>query len=231
MHCSPGEWRVTVSWLMAGAGRAFGLPLAILVVVLLVVAPRAASAQPAVVTVGTRVLLLRDGTPTSQRKLSWTVRSRLDDPAHQVATPEPGSATDPTTAGLTGGGAVLTFYNSAGSGESFTVPLLAEGWRLWDGTVRRYVYTGDPAVHPIGKIWLRGTRLTVRGGKQQWGYTLDEASQGRIAIRLTLGTGVTYCTDVPARTTGTPPSTAATDRPDRFVGVDAPAPDSCPPLP
>lgn len=184
-----------------------------------------AQAQPALVTVGTRGLTMRDGVPTSQRAFSWAVRSKLDDPAHQTSTPVPGSASDPTTAGATGGGAVLTVYNPAGTGESFTVTLPADRWRLQGNPSNglRFVYANDPALEPVWKVWLKGAKLTVRGGKQHWGYTLDEPTQGRIAIRLTLGTGVTYCTDVPA---------GSYDAPNRFRGLAfAPAPSSCPPTP
>jgi hypothetical protein len=215
---------------MAGARRS----LAAILVATAVVAgagPRAAGADPELVTVASRVLGLRDDHPTGgapgKRKFSWAVRSGLDDPGHRVAAPAPGSAGDPTPAGATGGGAELVVYNAAGSGESFTVTLPAARWRLEGNPSNgpRYLYRGDAAAEPVWKVWLKGTKLTVRGGKQHWGYTLDEPSQGRIAIRMSLGTGVTYCADVP-------PASVASDRPGRFLGQPrAPHPLTCPPVP
>ncbi len=209
----------------------------LLLALALVTAPSAAPltfAEPPIVTVGTRVLGMRDSETPGRRSFSWSVRSGLDDPAHQVSTPVAGGAGDPTPAGVTGGGAVLTVYNTAGSGESFVVVLPAGRWtqqgNLSNGP--RYVYAADPGTEPIWKIWLKGSKLTVRGGKQAWGYTLDEVAQGRLGIRLTLGTGVTYCADVPARTSGNPPSSAKFDRPGRFQGQSkTPYPAACPPLP
>lgn len=199
-----------------------------------VVRPPAAGAEPPVVTVGSRVLGMRDGETPGQRWFSWSVRSGLDDPAHQASTPVAGSASDPTAAGASGGGAVLTVYNAAGSGESFTVVLPAARWTQQGNPSNgpRYVYAGEPGSEPVWKVWIKGTKITVRGGKEAWGYTLDEAQQGRLAVRLTLGTGVTYCADVPARTSGSPPSSAKFDLPGRFQGqLKAPYPTACPPLP
>jgi hypothetical protein len=48
-----------------------------------------------------------------------------------------------------------------------------------------------------------------------------------MAVRLTLGTEATWCTDVPPRTPA-----ASFDRTDRFQGQPkSPAPALCPPLP
>lgn len=200
--------------------------------------PVAGRAEPPVVTVSTRVLAMRDDVVPpimpGLRAFSWSVRSGFDDPEHQAATPEPGSPSDPTTAGASGGGALLVVYNSAGSGEQVTIPLPAERWQLQGNPTNgiRYVYAGEPGVDPVWKVWLKRTKITVRGGKQPWTYSLDELSQGSIAIRLTLGTGVTYCANVPAQASGSPPSTARFDQPGRFKGQPkTPPPTSCPPLP
>lgn len=200
--------------------------------------PAGVHADPPIMTVSTRVLVMRDDvTPPIMpglRAFSWSVRSGFDEPEHRTSTPEPGSASDPTLAGAGGGGAVLTVYNTAGSGERFTVVLPAERWQLQGNPSNglRYVYVGDPATEPVWKVWLKRTKVTVRGGKQHWGYSLDEPAQGRIAIRLTLGTGITYCAEVPPRTTGSPPSSASFDRPGMFKGQPkTPPPAECPPLP
>lgn len=187
-----------------------------------------ARAEPPIVTVGTRTLALRDDPfYLGKRKISWAVRSVNDDPAHQTTTPVAGSESDPTPAGTTGGGAVLTVYNSAGTGESVTVVLPAARWHQQGATTGhpRYVYAADSTTEPVWRVYVKGPKLSVRGGKKFWSYTLDEASQGSIAIRLTLGSGVTYCTDVL-------PRDAFHDRPNAFTGrFDMPAPATCPPVP
>lgn len=200
---------------------------AVLVAALLV-APAAASAEPPIVTVGTHVLGMKDDTvpPISggKRYFSWAVRSGKDDPAHQFAVPLPGSAGDPTLHG-----AVLEVYNSAGTGELFTVPLPAERWRLQGSPPHnhRFLYANSPADTPVWKVWIKGPKISVRGGKHHWGYSLDEESQGSVAIRLTLGTEGIWCTDVFPRMPAT-----NFDRRDRFKGQPkTPAPAVCPPLP
>jgi hypothetical protein len=66
--------------------------------------------------------------------------------------------------------------------------------------------------------------LVVKGGGSAFGYTLDEPSQGRVAVRLALGAGIRWCAEAPAA--------AGQDGVDRFVGErDAPAPAFCPPTP
>jgi len=194
----------------------------------LLLVPGAASADPPVVTVGSHILGMKDDSVPpivgGKRYFSWAVRSGNDVPAHQFAVPLPGSAGDPTLHG-----AVLQVYNAAGSGELFTVPLPAARWRLQGSPPHdhRFLYANDPATTPVWKVWIKGPKITVRGGKQHWGYTLDEPSQGSIAIRLTVGSEATYCTEVPPRMPAT-----SFDRRDRFQGQPrSPAPVVCPPLP
>jgi hypothetical protein len=214
-------------WRISGLGATLLVALAVPV-----------AADVPVVTVGTRYLLLKDDSvpPISPnaRKLSFAARTKYDPPEHQVIAPAPGSAGDPTSAGLTGGGAVLTIYDTAGSGEQVTYLLPAERWHFQGNPAGsfRYVFADDPAVAPVWKIWVKTYKLTVRGGHAQFGYTLDEPSQGRIGVRLTLGSGVTWCTDAPAQAAGTPPSTAKYDHVDKFQArAKSPAPAVCPPQP
>jgi hypothetical protein len=71
--------------------------------------------------------------------------------------------------------------------------------------------------------------LTVRGGGSGFGYTLGEASQGSVAVRLSLGASFGWCTVSAARSAGSPPTTAKSDHPGRFVGTpDGAAPAACP---
>ena len=88
-----------------------------------------------------------------------------------------------------------------------------------------------PSDMPRRRI-VKADQLQIRGGKSNWAYTLDEPSQGRIAVRLTLGGGATWCSDAPAKSSGSPPSTASNDRVDKFTAqTRTPAPASCPALP
>ena len=63
-------------------------------------------------------------------------------------------------------------------------------------------------------------------------YTLDEMAQGHVAVRLSMGSGISYCADAPAKLSGNPPSTVQNDRPGRFVAQPkTPAPSACPAVP
>jgi hypothetical protein len=46
---------------------------------------------------------------------------------------------------------------------------------------------------------VRSLKLYVRGAGATWGYTLDEAFQGTLAVRVRLGTGVEWCGEGPPR--------------------------------
>ena len=142
--------------------------------------------------------------------------------------PVRGSAGDPTAAGAT-----LQVYNANGSGELVTVALPASGWTAMDTapTPRGYKYKGV-ATDAITRATLRGNLIRIRGGKSNWAYTLNEASQGRIALRLTMGSAFRWCTETPAKSSGNPPSTASNDKVDKFVGARrTPPPASCASLP
>ena len=195
---------------------------------LAIVASTAPRAHADVITVATWVFqLLDDTTPPvnqGQRQLSFAARTIYDPPAHQFTLPAVDSAGDPTPQGASGGGASLTFYNANGSGESTTVTLPAVGWHR-EGPLNgaRYVYGASP-LEPIYKIWVKNNKITIRGGRGSWGFSLDEPSQGRLALRLTLGTGDTWCAETVPRA-----PTLLYDRPDRFLGQPhTPAPVVCP---
>ena len=140
--------------------------------------------------------------------------------------PSPGTPGDPTV-----GGGTLVVYNAAGSPEAVTVALPPTGWTALGSpsSPKGYRYRGSG---PIRSVVVRPNRIAVKGGRAAWGYTLDEASQGRVAVRLGLGTERPWCADVPAKVSGNPPSTTANDRVDVFVGAPrTPPPSSCPPEP
>jgi hypothetical protein len=193
--------------------------------------PMHAQADPAVVLVATRTMLLKDrALYPGARKITVNVRTRLAAPENRVVLPPAGSEGDPTPAGVSGGGAVLEIYDSSGSGERVTIPLPADRWGR-DGDPAgsfRYQFSGDA---PIWKVYLKNDKISIRGGKAAFGYTLDELAQGSIAVRLTLGTGITWCTNALPRTSGSPPSSANYDRPGRFVSLNPILPVSCPALP
>lgn len=177
----------------------------------------------AVVTVSTHAFLLLDDTqpPVNQavRKFSYASRTLHDPPGHRIVLGTPGSAGDPTV-----GGAVLTVYNANGSGESFTYALPALKWHH-EGSLAtgRYVYS-DSTSQPVYKVWVKGDKLTIRGGRGAWGYSLDEPSQGKLALTLTLDTGDTWCVEATPRS----PSTTF-DRRDRFQAqTNTPPPAVCP---
>ena len=74
----------------------------------------------------------------------------------------------------------------------------------------------------IRTVTVHADRVSVRGGKAAWTYTLDEPAQGRVAVCLTLGTDRPWCAEAPG----------AIDAVNQFVAVrDAPPPTSCPPVP
>jgi len=142
-----------------------------------------------------------------------------------VKAPAPGGATDPTLHG-----ASLVVYDSAGSGERTPVMVLpVAGWRR-QGTTARPTYrfrSTDPAIG-IVRATLKSGKLAIRGGGAAFAYTLDEASQGSIALRFTLGDGaLTYCAEG-----GRSPFPPRIDQRDRFSAQPkTPAPSSCPPVP
>ena len=159
----------------------------------------------------------------------------MGDPvANQIVVPARATAGDPTPGGATGGGAVLEVYNSNGSGERAMVVLPASGWTALDDTQtpRGYKFKSALPTDAITRVLVRGNFVRVRGGKNNWSYTLEEPTQGRVAVRMTMGSGLRWCADAPAKSSGTPPSTASYDRVDKFVGVRrSPPPVTCPPIP
>jgi len=179
----------------------------------------------AVVTVQATSLRLTDDStepanPT-RRKISFRASTRQDAPANRVVVPAAGSPSDPTIAGAT-----LRVYNAAGSGEQFSVALPASGWLPYASGGYRFK---GASTDPVQSVTVKADLVTIRGGKAGWGYTLDEPSQGRIAVRLSFGSTLDWCADAPAKTSGRPPTTAANDKRDKFVGASkAAAPASCP---
>jgi len=172
------------------------------------------------------VIKLRDQTVPSNpsaRKVVFKSKTKTDPVENRVVVPAQGSAGDPTV-----NGATLVVYNSAGSGEKVTVALPAAGWQIIGSpsAPRGYRFGGLDRADPISRVVVKADQITVRGGKQNWLYTLNETAQGRVAVRLRLGSALPWCADAPAK------AGVANDRVDRFTAQPkTAAPVACPPVP
>jgi len=178
----------------------------------------------------------RSGPPAipEARKLTFKSSTRQDAPANRVVVPARGTVADPTLGGASGGGGRLVVYNSAGSGEVVELALPVTGWTAMGTALvpNGYQWKSTNAGAGVTTVKVKANLIAVKGGGSGFGFTLDEAQQGRVALRLQLGTGTPWCADSPAKTSGNPPSTEKTDRVDRFQGAArAPAPEVCPPVP
>jgi len=178
------------------------------------------------VLVVTRTLRLVDSSEPpprpSRRRINFKAAShRLDPIASRIVPPVRGGLGDPTL-----GGAVVTVYNAAGlTDDDVRVVLPASGWQASGGPAPMYrFHSADPDA-PISSVQVQADRLVVNGGRSGWTYTLDEPSQGEVAIRVQLGTGIRWCGVAAAKG-----AKASNDRVDRFAGVGA-APVFCPPRP
>ena len=168
------------------------------------------------ILITTSRLKLRDG---SQRHVDFAARTPHRGTTNRVAVPAPGTIADPTAVGAT-----LVVYNSAGlTTDAVTVPLPAAGWTRQGSTqTKSFTFRSNDPSSPVSRVVIGRDKLTVRGGGSAWDYTLDEASQGRVAVRLQLGNGQLWCADAPART----------DQPGTFVAQPkSPAPAACPTVP
>ncbi|MFN8544558.1 MAG: DUF3604 domain-containing protein [Candidatus Binatia bacterium] len=162
------------------------------------------------VTVPTTSLRLRDGSARARRFRfdAVTTGGRIVVPARLGAGAPPA------------GGATLTVYNSAGSGEVARIALPAAGWHASRRGTRLTYRSRDPD-GAIQKVLVATDRITIRGGHAGWSYALGERPQGRIAVRLLLGGGTLWCADAPAA--------PGSDTHARFVATrGAPPPDVCP---
>jgi hypothetical protein len=197
--------------------------------------PVRAGADPVpIITVRTKSLFIRDDNvepiELKRRNFSLRVETLLDPPEdNQVVPPSPGSAGDPTSAGASGGGGLFEIYNPA-TGQQFTLPLPAEKWGMIGTltTFKGYRYVGGYPDGGIFKVFVKRGKVTIRGGRHNWGYTLENPPQLRVAYRVTLGTGITWCGEAPGKYNNDP----LYDTNVRFVAeLKSPPPAVCPPLP
>ena len=167
--------------------------------------------------VPTKKLVLRDRGPT-KRKVTFVTKTKDEAAGHHVVVPLAASSGDPTQ----NGGALLV-YDSAGlTPDVVRIALPAAGWKqLGKATVHGYRFSAPGASAPISRIVVTADKIVIHGGGAAFGYTLNEPAQGRIAVRLQLGTGVTWCADAPG----------AADVVGSFKAAASPAPASCPLVP
>lgn len=165
---------------------------------------------------------------TKKRKLTFKSTKFQGQPSG-VIEPHFGSASDPTSAGATGGGAVLTVYKVDGTPDDvYTYDLPASLWsQTGNAALPGYKYKDSQATEgPIKKVRLAKGKLVVTG-KGDGIYGLPGAPQEEMAIRLQLGSGIEFCAAAPARS---PASKFDSTR--KFDGEKhTPAPAGCPPVP
>jgi hypothetical protein len=134
-----------------------------------------------------------------------------------VLADDPGGAADPSLHGAT-----LTVDNP-GSGERVSIALPAAMWTPRAGKrpgAVRYVYQ-DPAhlAGPCKKAVIKGGgSLAVACNAGLGGFTLDEATQGTLAIEMRISDAARYCFGF----------VASKDEPGLFVAPEASAPAGCP---
>ena len=172
-----------------------------------------------IVRIGTKSLVIRDGSQKnlpSKRFISFNASTKNAGAANRITAPARGGPGDPRA-----GGATLFVYNTGGSGEAVRIPLSPSRWTAKGSNARPagYVFKAAGKSEPVQQITILNDKLVVKGGREFFAYSLDEPSQGRIAIRLTLGTDVQWCTE----------ATARQDETDKFVAnSNTPAPATCP---
>jgi DNA-binding beta-propeller fold protein YncE len=163
------------------------------------------------VLIQTRSLSLKDDAANpGRRKVTFKSSTRTALPANKIA----GPFVDPTV-----NGASITVYNSNGGPDSVTVALPKE---FWKATGSGFSYKNSGAA--ISRVTVRTDSISVKGGKALWTYTLDEPSQGSVAVRLQLGNGPTWCANGPAKDPA-----AKNDKVGKFKAQsNSPAPGVCP---
>lgn len=144
---------------------------------------------------------------------------RFNSTDSSIAKPAAMSPGDPTEHGAT-----LTVYNAAGTGEYKSVTLPRENWTE---TASGYRYRGDGS-SPVQQVTLQKRLIDIRANGDAWDYTLNEPTQGAIAVNLTLGQ-LEWCASALAKQPSAGTSPNPYDEPGSFKAqVNSPAPASCP---
>ncbi len=188
--------------------------------------PLSVPGGPNLVTVATTSLTMKDDTVEpanpSRRKLRFKSVTKKEPIANRIVPPAFGAPGDPFIEGAT-----LHVYNANGSGEHVTIALGSSKWTRTGSSGYKFKDTTPDA--PVKTVLLKSDKLIVKGGKANFDYDLDEPSQGRVVVRLVLGSTIEWCAEARGKTSGNPPSTAKNDRQDRFKGErKTAAPAACP---
>jgi hypothetical protein len=135
-------------------------------------------------------------------------------------------------------GAMVQLYNANGSGESVCIalPSIAGSWRASGPPAKpRYRYKdaafADGPCKTASIAIGNGIKVACSAKHAPIAYSLDEPSQGAMAVRLTSG-GTTWCAVFGGRVM----RDAGTELPldggrGQFSATDAPPPSTCPPAP
>ncbi len=173
---------------------------------------------------------LLDGPPSpALRSIRFAAKEATAGPLQAIRVPAPGSADDPRRAGAT-----VTVYASGdglGRRDRTSLVLRPSDWRLvgTEDDPRGYRFVSTDPAFPIRSALLRAGSFRFEGGGAAWGYSLDEPSQGRVAVRVAVGATLRLCADAGPASAGEPP--ASTDGPGSFRAERGqPAPAACPSL-
>jgi hypothetical protein len=166
----------------------------------------------------TTKLRLKDDADPSRRKLSIK-------PAGGVTSSRLGTRIDPPS-----DGAFLQVYNASGAGtDSACIALPAAHWSAKgtaSGGATRFVYRdadfGDGPCANITVVDRKIVKATCQGKLHPLEFSLDEAQQGSVAVRLVTGEHA-YCSVFGP--------VAPIDEPGRFAAPNASLAGECPPPP
>jgi hypothetical protein len=103
----------------------------------------------------------------------------------------------------TQGGAEFVFHITPPFQGSRTI-------RGMDGDRSELLQVQGASTDAIRSALFRPDRISFKGGKEQWGYTLDEPQQTRVAAAFVVG-NTYYCADAPGRRIASTSSCAAED--------------------
>jgi hypothetical protein len=118
---------------------------------------------------------MREGSGgAASRRFSFKSTTKTEPPANKIFLPGAGTPGDPTL-----GGASLTVYNSSGTGEKFPLPLPASGWTV---NAKGYRFRAASSTDAIQRVTVKHDSVRIRGGRDQFLYSLNEVSQGSIAV-------------------------------------------------
>jgi hypothetical protein len=169
-------------------------------------------------------LTLRDGSLQSapaRRRLSFRSSTKTDGAGNRIVMPVVGAGNDPTLHGAT-----LRVYNAAGGVDDVSATLvtgLAGRWTV-NGSGTTFKWKSVDPNAPVQRVTVKADRLSISAGRSSWGYTLDEGTQGSVAVNLQLGNGVRWCAQG-----GQPGFLPRRDVPDQFIAAPGtPPPAVCP---